>query len=100
MMMSATCKKIFSPIQIPEKGNFGAKTWFCDKKKIKNKNVENGNIFLKMFPVVTVEYIWVLKVRYESKVITEKNGKKCSTLSANIFMLKCNFNRKYRWKQE
>ena len=33
MMMSATCKKIVSPIQIPEKGIFWAKTWFFDKKK-------------------------------------------------------------------
>ena len=27
MMISATCKKIFSPIQIPEKGIFGGKKW-------------------------------------------------------------------------
>ena len=41
MMMSATCKKIFSPIQIPEKsclfflGGGGAKTWFLDEKMSK-----------------------------------------------------------------
>ena len=38
MMMLATCKKIFSPIQIPEKGIFGEKTFL-------SKNVENGNNF-------------------------------------------------------
>ena len=42
MMISATCKKTFSPIQIPEKDILGAKTWFFYKK-----NAENGNIFLK-----------------------------------------------------
>ena len=35
MMMSATCKKKFSPIQISEKGILGAKTWFFDKKMSK-----------------------------------------------------------------
>ena len=40
MMMSATCKKILNPIQIPEKGIFGAKTRF-----FLSKNVENGNNF-------------------------------------------------------
>ena len=47
MMMSATCKKKFSPIQKPEMGIFGAKTWFFyqkmskmgfKKKKKKKKN--------------------------------------------------------------
>ena len=34
MMMSATSKKI-SPIQIPEKGIYGAKTLFFDQKMSK-----------------------------------------------------------------
>ena len=53
MMMSATCKKIFSPIEILEKGILGAKTWFFIKKK-KCRKLES---FFKKFPVVTVEYI-------------------------------------------
>ena len=51
MMLSATCKKIFCPIQIPEKGILGAKTWLFFIK-----NSENWNLF-KKFPVVTVEFI-------------------------------------------
>ena len=51
MMMPATWKKTFNPIQIPGKGIFGAKTWFFFKKML-----EMGIFFLK-FPVVIVGYI-------------------------------------------
>ena len=43
MMMSATSKKIFSPIEILEKGILGAKTWFFIKKKKKMSKI--GIIF-------------------------------------------------------
>ena len=70
MMMSATCNFVFSPIQIPEKGIFGAKTWFFYKKMSKLGILKKKK--KKKMLVVTVEYIKMLKVRYESKVITGK----------------------------
>ena len=60
MMMSTTCKKIFSPIQIPEKGIFGAK-----KLDFFIKKCRKWEFFFKKFLVVTVEYIKVIDVRYE-----------------------------------
>ena len=47
MIMPATCKKIFSPIKIPEKGILGAKFDFFFFFFFFSKNVENGNNILK-----------------------------------------------------
>ena len=56
MMMSATWKKTFSPIQTPEKGILGQKLDFLSER------LKMGVFLLKKFPVVIIEYV-LRKVR-------------------------------------
>ena len=78
-MMSATCKKNSVQSKYPEKGILGAKLDFLIKK------CRKWEYFFKKFLVVTVEYIKVLKVRYESKVITGKKRNFFVQLKVPIF---------------
>ena len=72
MMMSATCKKNISPIQLQKRVFLGQKTWFCDQK-----NAKNGNNFLKS-PQWWLEYtsrkLLCIKVTTDLHLTYSKNG--------------------------
>ena len=87
MMMSATCKKIFSPIQIPEK------VFYFWQNLILEKKMSKMGIFFKMFLVVTVKIYLGVKGQIVQSNYRKKIFFFFAELKVPIFYVKmCNSN--------